>query len=122
MMTTTNPETHRSDALASRRTELALPETAPATRATPLDRDLSRRHFIRASFWTGLGVSLAGSAGLMVDFLDPRNVAGSGGPVAAGNVQNLPAGGEPQVFSSGQVNLVNLDPDETRAGGFWTWR
>jgi hypothetical protein len=121
MMRTTNPETHRSDAiddsasagaprsgadpwrgaLASRRTELALPETVPATQAAPRDRDLSRRRFIRASFWTGLGVSLAGSAGLMVDFLYPRNVAGFGGPVAAGNVQNLPAGAEPQVLSSG---------------------
>jgi cytochrome b6-f complex iron-sulfur subunit len=136
-MTTTNPTRHTPDApddaipvespprsadswreaLGSRRTELALPETVPATQAAPLDRDLSRRRFIRASFWTGLGVSFAGSIGLMADFLYPRNVAGFGGAVPTGNVQDFPAGGEPQVFVTGSVYVVNLDPAETRAGG-----
>lgn len=105
------------DALQSRRTELAHPETVPATQGAPVPADASRRRFILGSFWTGLGVTLTGGLGLLIDFLYPRNVSGFGGPIPAGNVRELPPGGEPVVFGNGQVYLANLDPDEMRAGG-----
>jgi cytochrome b6-f complex iron-sulfur subunit len=79
--------------------------------------ELSRRRFISTSFWTGLGLALAGAAGGAVDYLYPRNVAGFGGPVAAGNVVDFPAGADPKAFQAGQFWLVNLDPEETRKGG-----
>lgn len=78
---------------------------------------LSRRRFIASSFWTGLGVTVAGALGGAVDYLYPRNVAGFGGPVPAGNVADFPAGGDPQQFRAGQFWLLNLDPAETRPGG-----
>jgi len=77
----------------------------------------SRRRFIRGSFWTGLGVTVAAGLGLAVDFLYPRNVSGAGGPVPAGNVADLPRGGDPQKFLNGHFLLANLDPAETRPGG-----
>lgn len=89
----------------------------PTTQGVRVPPDASRRRFILGSFWTGLGVSLAGGIGLLGDFIYPRNVSGFGGPVAAGKVQDLPPGGDPVVFGNGQVFLANLDPDETRAGG-----
>ncbi len=104
-------------ALASRRTQVADSDAVPATLVTPLDRDVSRRNFIRASFWAGLGVTLLGSVGLLLDFLYPRNVRGFGGPVPAGNVADYPKGGQPTPNSEGQFWIANLDPGETRAGG-----
>lgn len=104
-------------ALASRKTEVADAETLPLTAVSPIDRDLSRRNFIRASFWGGLGITLLGSVGLLLDFLYPRNVKGFGGPVPAGNVKDYPKGGEPKANSEGQFWMANLSPDETRPGG-----
>lgn len=104
-------------ALASRRTELAEPESVPATQAAPMDYDASRRNFIRASFWTGLGVSVMGTLGLVLDFLYPRNVKGFGGPVAAGNVADYPVGGKPIANSAGQFWISNLDPNDTADNG-----
>ena len=70
-------------ALASRRTEITVDEGVPTTQAAPLEVDASRRNFLRASFWTGLGVTLGGGTALFLDFWYPRNVKGFGGPVAA---------------------------------------
>jgi len=84
---------------------------------TPLDPDVSRRNFIRASFWGGLGLTLLGSVGLLLDFLYPRNVRGFGGPVPAGNVTDYPKGGDPIHNQEGQFWISNLDPEETRPGG-----
>lgn len=78
---------------------------------------LSRRRFLASSFWTGLGVTFAGALGGAVDYLYPRNVAGFGGPVPAGNVEDYPAGMPPLENRAGQFWLVNLDPAETRPGG-----
>lgn len=83
----------------------------------PAVSPLSRRRFITTSFWTGLGMAFAGALGGAADYLYPRNTAGFGGPVAAGNVAEFPAGADPRAFRAGQFWLVNLDPDETRAGG-----
>lgn len=104
-------------ALASRRTELAEPETVPATQAAPVDYDASRRNFIRASFWTGLGVTIMGGVGLFVDFIYPRNVKGFGGPVAAGNAAEYELGGTPFHNREGQFWIANLDPGDTADNG-----
>jgi len=104
-------------ALASRRTELAEPESVPATQAAPLDYDASRRNFIRASFWTGLGVTVMGGLGLFVDFIYPRNVKGFGGPVPAGNAAEYPVGGLPFHNRAGQFWIANLDPADSGDNG-----
>jgi len=104
-------------ALASRRTQVADSEVVPAAMVSPLDRDVSRRNFIRASFWGGLGLTLLGSVGLLLDFLYPRNVRGFGGPVPAGNVADYVKGANPVMNSEGQFWIANLDPTDTRPGG-----
>ncbi|MDA0815088.1 MAG: Rieske 2Fe-2S domain-containing protein [Chloroflexi bacterium] len=104
-------------AIASRRTQVTDSESVPAAMVTPLDQDVSRRMFIRASFWGGLGLTLLGSVGFLLDFLYPRNVRGFGGPVPAGNVADYPKGGDPIPNGEGQFWIANLDPAETRAGG-----
>ena len=104
-------------ALASPRTQVEDSEAIPAAMVSPLDRDVSRRNFIRASFWGGLGVTLLGSVGLLLDFLYPRNVRGFGGPVPAGNVADYAKGAPPVANSEGQFWIANLDPTETRLGG-----
>lgn len=104
-------------ALASRRTQVEDSEAVPAAMVSPLDRDVSRRNFIRASFWGGLGVTLLGSVGLLLDYLYPRNVQGFGGPVPAGNVADYEKGAPPVANSEGQFWIANMDPAETREGG-----
>jgi cytochrome b6-f complex iron-sulfur subunit len=104
-------------AIATRKTQVADPEAIPAAPVQPLQRDVSRRNFIRASFWSGLGVTLLGSVGLLLDFLYPRNVQGFGGPVPAGNVSQYPRGGTPIANSEGQFWMVHLDPADARASG-----
>ncbi len=104
-------------ALASRKTEVANPGAVPATAISPVDHDASRRSFIRASFWGGLGMTLLGSVGLLLDYLYPRNVKGFGGPVAAGKLSEFKKGADPVANIEGQFWLANLDPGESRAGG-----
>ncbi len=104
-------------AIASRKTEVPGSARVPSTRAAPPETDLSRRRFIRTSFWTGLGLTLLGSAGLFVDYVYPRHVRGFGGPIPAGKTSDYPQGGDPQHHLDGQFWLANLDPKETRPGG-----
>jgi cytochrome b6-f complex iron-sulfur subunit len=104
-------------AIASRKTQMEDSEGVPAAPVTPVDHDVSRRQFIRASFWSGLGVTLLGSVGLLLDFLYPRNVRGFGGPVPAGNVSEYQRGDAPKANSEGQFWIANLDPTESRPGG-----
>ena len=114
---TVSPTDAWKQALATRKTQVADADSIPAAAVTPLDHDVSRRNFIRASFWGGLGVTLLGSVGLLLDYLYPRNVKGFGAPVPAGNVKDFPKGGEPKAFSEGQFWMANLDPAEARPGG-----
>ena len=79
--------------------------------------EVSRRAFIRLSFWGGLGISLLGAAGTAVDFLYPRNVRGFGGPVPVGFAADYVAGAAPVLMREAQAWLVNLDPSEDRLGG-----
>ena len=114
---TISPTDAWKQALATRKTQVANADAVPAAAVTPLDHDVSRRNFIRLSFWGGLGTTLLGSVGLLLDFLYPRNVKGFGAPVPAGNVKDFAKGAEPKAFSEGQFWLVNLDPAEARPGG-----
>lgn len=104
-------------AIATRRTQPREGATVPVAQAQRVPADASRRRFILASFWTGLGVTLLGSVGVFLDFFYPRNVRGFGGPVPAGNIAEFPPGADPKHFLSGQFWVVNLDPAETRPGG-----
>lgn len=103
-------------ALATRRSQLAGDASLPAAAASRRDRAVPRRRFLLGSFALGVGVSLLGSVGAFLDYIYPRNARGIGGPVAAGNVDDYPAGGNPKHFPVGQFYLVNLDPDDTRNG------
>jgi cytochrome b6-f complex iron-sulfur subunit len=104
-------------AIASRKTELAKEEGVPSVQAAPIEADLSRRRFIRASFFSGLGVTLLGSVGLFLDYFYPRHVKGFGGPVAAGKVADYKQGADPIHNLDGQFWIAYLDPKETRPGG-----
>jgi cytochrome b6-f complex iron-sulfur subunit len=103
------------DQLRRRRAISGTPTTVD--RPAHIAGNPSRRRFIVRSFWTGVGVTIAGALGLAADFLYPRNVKGFGGTVPAGHVSELPRGGDPQKFLKGQFLLANLDPTETRPGG-----
>ena len=106
------------EAIAARRTR--APEDAPVPGAQarrPTGPIASRRNFIRASFWGGLGLALLGTVGSLLDFMYPRGIKGFGSPVPAGNISEFRKGGDPVHFITGQFWLVNLDPSETRAGG-----
>ncbi|MDA0364268.1 MAG: ubiquinol-cytochrome c reductase iron-sulfur subunit [Chloroflexi bacterium] len=115
------PETAPTDAwraaIASRKTQVARETGIPSVQAPPLEADMSRRRFIRASFWAGLGITLLGSVGLFLDFFYPRNVKGFGGPVPAGKVSDYPKGSDPYHNLEGQFWIANLDPAEARPGG-----
>lgn len=119
-MTSQSTTTARSPELTTIdrwRDALERHDDRPPPAAIPPPEQLSRRRFLATSFWTGLGITFAGALGGAVDYLYPRNVAGFGGPVPAGNVADLPAGADPKQFRAGQFWLVNLDPQETRPGG-----
>ena len=106
------------EAIAARRTRAPEEAPVPAAQARrPTGPLASRRNFIRASFWGGLGLALLGLVGSLLDFMYPRGIKGFGGPVAAGNIAEYPPGGDPVHFITGQFWLVNLDPNETRPGG-----
>ena len=104
-------------ALTTRRTQQRDGQGVPGAQATRIPADVSRRSFILGSFWTGLGVSLMGGVGILLDFLYPRNVKGFGGPVPAGKLSDFQLGGDPRHFITGQFWIVNLDPGDTRPGG-----
>ncbi len=104
-------------ALATRRTQLAGGATLPSAAAARRLPDITRRRFILLNFWAGLGTTLAGSVGILLDFLYPRGVTGFGGPVPAGKVTELAKGAAPKEYPIGQFWLINLDPAEARAGG-----
>ena len=106
------------EAIAARRTRAPEDAPVPAAQARrPTGPIASRRNFIRASFWGGLGLALLGTVGSLLDFMYPRGIKGFGSPVPAGNISEFRKGGDPVHFITGQFWLVNLDPSETRAGG-----
>ena len=106
------------EAIAARRTRAPGDAPVPGAQARrPDSATSSRRNFIRASFWGGLGLALLGTLVSLGDFIYPRGIQGFGGPVPAGNVTDFRKGGDPAHFITGQFWMVNLDPAETRPGG-----
>ena len=106
------------EAIAARRTRAPGDAPVPGAQARrPDSATSSRRNFIRASFWGGLGLALLGTLVSLGDFIYPRGIQGFGGPVPAGNVTDFRKGGDPVHFITGQFWMVNLDPAETRSGG-----
>ncbi|MYD65788.1 MAG: Rieske 2Fe-2S domain-containing protein [Chloroflexi bacterium] len=106
------------EAIAARRIQAAEGQAVPGAQVSRPTRDeMTRRNFIRLSFWSGLGLTLLGTVAATLDFLYPRGIKGFGGPVPAGNATEYPRGGDPQHNIIGQFWLMNLDPNETRAGG-----
>ncbi len=105
-------------ALNARRTEVATDIVVPTAQAhAPPDAEVSRRRFILGAFWTGLGVTLAGSLGVFLDFFWPRGIEKFGGPFPIGNVADFEPGGTPEVIVAAQTWIVNLDPADARYGG-----
>ena len=100
------------------RTRTTVTSGSPAVAiASRRGSGVSRRRFLAASFWSGLGVSLLAAMGGALDFIFPRGVIGFGGPVPAGNIADYPRGGRPVHNFNGQFWLVNLDPTDTAANG-----
>lgn len=104
------------DAVAARKTQEGG-RPVPGAQASRPSAEVSRRNVIRTGFWGGMGLTLLGSVGFLLDFLYPRGVTGFGGSVPAGKVKDLIKGADPKEFSEGQFWLVNLDPAESRKGG-----
>lgn len=79
---------------------------------------LGRRRFLVGALLASAGATLLTAGGVLLDFLYPRDVQKTGGPVAAGNVADYPRGAPPVLNTSGHFYLVNLDPaDATPNGG-----
>jgi cytochrome b6-f complex iron-sulfur subunit len=102
-------------ALETRRTQIAgAPVAAQATRA---GAHVGRRGFILASLGAAFVASMLGGLTTLVDYLYPRGVKKAGGPVAAGTIEDYPAGGAPVLNATGGFFVVNLDPADTATNG-----
>src|SRR5690606_5742486 len=99
---------------ALRSRAVSAPRVPHSTLAEPM---IERRRFLRAGFWTGVGLTLVGSAATALDFMWPRHVRGFGAPVPAGHVGDVPPGADPVPFRDGQFWLVHLDPDDRSESG-----
>jgi len=110
------PDPAWQQALTTRANAPVRPATAAAAASHP-QRGLERRAFLRGAFWLGVAASLGGAAAAILDFLYPRGVVGFGGPVAAGNVEDYPPGGDPVHNFAGHFYLVNLDGAARTAHG-----
>ena len=105
------------EAIAARRTRAPEGGVPAAQARRPEGAATSRRNFIRASFWGGLGLISLAAVVSMLDFLYPRGIEGFGSPVPGGNVTDFPRGGDPHHNIIGQFYMVNLDAGEIRPGG-----
>ena len=88
-------------------TDAAVTERAIVTRAQrrrARQMELTRRQFVKASFWGGMGIGLTGSLAAFLAFFWPRGVQGFGGKI--------------QVSAS-LVPLEGDDPVRVTTGKFW---
>ena len=102
------------DALNSRST--AIPENTiiPTAQAHANKPTVTRRTFVKGTFWTGLGVTLLGFVGIFLDFFWPRGVEKFAGPYPVGNIADYKPGDAPVAFKAAQTWIVYLDPNDTR--------
>jgi cytochrome b6-f complex iron-sulfur subunit len=97
----------------------ALVTPSPASRLV-IPR-ISRRTLMRIGFWTGAGVAVAGGAGVGLDLIYPRGIAGFGSEVSPGNVSDFPLGSKTH-FLEGRFWLVNLTEEEGGPGILALWQ
>ncbi len=83
-------------------------------------KEISRRGLLRVTFWAGLGAGLAAIAASTVDFLYPRGIAGFGGVVSAGTVDQFPPGTKKEV-PVGKFWLVHLTEEQGGPGFLALW-
>lgn len=97
----------------------AVPRPEAVTVVQPLARSgLSRRNFILASFFGGLGLATAASLGALWNMLYPRKLAGFGGTFVV-NADQVPKPGDPPLrVIEGKFWLVNLKEGEGTFGDF----
>jgi cytochrome b6-f complex iron-sulfur subunit len=88
---------------------------------TVMARGVTRRAVLRGSLWLGLGSVLAMTGGVVVDFLWQRNVAGFGGVVFAGTLDQFPAGSKTKI-QAGKFWLVNLTEEQGGPGFLALWQ
>jgi cytochrome b6-f complex iron-sulfur subunit len=81
---------------------------------------VSRRAVLKTGFWASVGAAVAGLVACGVDQLYPRNVAGFGGVVDAGEVSQYPPGSKTQV-PEGHFWVVNLTEDQGGPGFLALW-
>ncbi|MEX2237859.1 MAG: ubiquinol-cytochrome c reductase iron-sulfur subunit [Dehalococcoidia bacterium] len=79
---------------------------------------LSRRTFMRAGFWTAMGMSIAGVGYCTKETIWAQNVQGFGGPLAV-PAELVPAPGDPPLyFIKGKFWLSNIEPGYGESLGF----
>jgi cytochrome b6-f complex iron-sulfur subunit len=93
---------------------IVLPRSVPGA---PL---VTRRRVLQAGFWASLGAIIAGVGACGVDLLYPRDVAGFGGTVSAGEVSKYPPGSKTQV-PEGRFWLIHLTEDQGGPGLLALW-
>jgi cytochrome b6-f complex iron-sulfur subunit len=75
-------------------------------------KTLLRRRLLRRGFLAGLGALGLGGAAVLLDYENPRDVHGFGGPITIPAAAVPKAGADPVHFLEGKVWLVNLRPGE----------
>lgn len=84
-------------------------------------RGISRRALLQGGFGVGLTSVFAAAGGIVVDFLWRRNVAGFGGVVTAGPVEDFPPGSK-TIVREGKFWLVNLTREQGGPGYLALWQ
>ena len=102
------------DALSSRSTAVPEKTIIPTAQAHANKPTVTRRTFVKGTFWTGLGVTLLGFVGIFLDFFWPRGVEKFAGPYPVGNIADYKPGGPPVAFKAAQTWIVYLDPNDKR--------
>lgn len=94
---------------------------APSAAGRLLVPRMSRRTLMRIGFWTGLGVTVVGGAGVGLDLIYPRGITGFGSAVSPGNVSDFPPGSKTQ-FLEGRFWLVHLTGEQGGPGILALWQ
>jgi cytochrome b6-f complex iron-sulfur subunit len=105
------------DALSSRSTAVPKNIIVPSTQAHSVKSTVTRRTFVKGTFWTGFGVTILGFVGIFLDFFWPRGVEKFAGPYPVGNINDFKPGAPPVRFKAAQTWIVNLDPNDTSEVG-----
>lgn len=107
-------ESWRGPAAAPSRVITARGDTAVVTRREMQEPEkrllMTRRTLVRTSFWTALGMTIAGLALGFLNFFWPRQVTGFGGVVKVPASQVPQPGAPPVRIFEGRFYLVNLPP------------